>query len=119
MIDVDLDGEPGSASSEVPADHLPIPFFYGMELNTKPELRQIPLDAPIPGTEHLRLPDWCDRTAFTTFVRRWTRKGFVPITRLEAGGYRSSLDIQKGLRRALAFQTILLQSEDRNGFPLT
>ncbi len=94
-------------------------FVEGMKLSPRPELQKVPFDKPIPGTEHIRLPDWCDRKQFTIWVRKKTRSGLIPITTLEVTGRHGSLEIKKGLKRAQLFQDILLKSEDKNGFPLT
>lgn len=64
---------------------------------------------PIAGTEHIRLPEWCDRSQLTQWVRRQTAEG-IDLQAMELIGSRAT-SMRKGLQRAILFQQALIRSE--------
>lgn len=64
---------------------------------------------PIPGTEHIRLPEWCDRREFEAYVRRYTERG-DDLREMQLCG-RGATQMVKGLKRAIAFQQALIRAE--------
>ena len=64
---------------------------------------------PIPGTEHIRLPEGFDRQGLETWVRSHTERGF-DLREMQLLGPRAT-SMAKGLTRAIAFQQALIRAE--------
>ena len=64
---------------------------------------------PIPGTEHIRLPEYIDRQGRETWVRSCTERRF-DLRQMQPAGP-SATSMVKGLTRAIAFQQALIRAE--------
>ena len=67
---------------------------------------------PIPETDHIRLPDWCDRERLVAFVRENTEQG-IDLSKEDQWQLcgRGATQMVKGLKRAIAFQQALIRAE--------
>ena len=66
-------------------------------------------DRTIPGTENIRLPEWCDRRKLESYVRRHTERGY-DLRQMQLVGSRAT-SMVKGFARAVAFQQALIRAE--------
>lgn len=64
---------------------------------------------PIPGTDHIRLPEGFDRRELEAWVRRYTERGF-DLREMQLDGPMAT-SMAKGLKRAIAFQQALIRAE--------
>jgi len=94
-----LFGHPGGASTQHAIPNV-------NELNPKPH-------RPIPNTDDIRLPAWCERSALEAWVRRWTDRGY-DLRNMEFVG-RHARALAKGIKAAIAMQQRLIEHE---GWPI-